>query len=275
MRPVVLFVGAAAIGLAGAVASMAMFPPRSTGSSITVPIDPPPAGKPDAEPDHSVQLPPSPTPEAGLTPIADSFEPLVPAGGAVTVCEGYPAVELVDNRLLNHIPYAETPQGELVAPPAGFGGGNCSQIDREMKPSLDRMIAAATKDDPAVGAGMKGISCFRSVARQKGLFCNPGKIATRGIAGQAKWVAPGGFSEHATGYAIDFGVKSMPQCDVSPCFANTRTGQWLARHARDYGFQLSFPNGNRQGVSFEPWHYRWVGSPRAKAVFARASRDFN
>ena len=38
-------------------------------------------------------------------------------------------------------------------------------------------------------------------------------------------------------------------------------------NARRYGFEQSFPYGNKQGVSFEPWHWRYVGSERAGEVF--------
>jgi zinc D-Ala-D-Ala carboxypeptidase len=33
---------------------------------------------------------------------------------------------------------------------------------------------------------------------------------------------------------------------------------------------LSFPKGNGQGVMYEPWHWRYEGSPAAKDVFQAA-----
>jgi LAS superfamily LD-carboxypeptidase LdcB len=53
-------------------------------------------------------------------------------------------------------------------------------------------------------------------------------------------------------------------------FESTSAYQWLARNAHNYGFELSFPQGNSQGVSFEPWHWRYVGSPRSSQIFAAA-----
>src|SRR3546814_21121513 len=84
-------------------------------------------------------------------------------------------------------------------------------------------------------------------------------------------VAPPGHSEHSTGYAIDFGTRPSPGCDdVEYCFDRPPLGQWLLEHATDYGFELSFPWKNIQGVTWEPWHWRWVGrsaiEPGARAA---------
>lgn len=191
-------------------------------------------------------------------------------GQSVEVCEGSPAVTLgADGRLLNHYPYADTPGSKLASVPAGFGSGNCQLVQSAMLPSLKAMIAAAKKDNPAVGNALMGVSCHRTVARQKGLFCRPDRIASRGIEGQAKWVAPPGYSEHSTGLAIDFGSKTEPQCHVSPCFKDTATGKWLKANAGRFGFEMSFPAGNAQGVSYEPWHFRYINGDSA-SVFAKA-----
>ena len=57
--------------------------------------------------------------------------------------------------------------------------------------------------------------------------------------------------------------------------------RWLAANAPRFGFEMSFPPGNKQNVKWEPWHWRWVGTSasvpgaaRARFVFARARRDF-
>jgi len=44
-------------------------------------------------------------------------------------------------------------------------------------------------------------------------------------------------------------------------------------NASRYGFELSFPRNNRQGVTCEPWHWRFVGSPRANEIF-NVARQF-
>ncbi len=265
MRLAYIFGGAVALGLVAAAGSMLLAPPRANTASVTMPISAP--GPASEGWDNATD------PQLAATPGATPLQPAA-SSGSVTVCPGHESIALADGRLLGHIPYPEANPADLVAPPPGFDGGNCQRVDREMKVALTSMIAAATKEEPQVGKMMMGISCFRSIERQRGLFCDAGKLATRGIAGQAKWVAPPGYSEHATGFTLDIGVRSRPECNVNPCFADTQTGKWLAVNARRFGFEMSFPKGNKQGVSYEAWHFRFVGSDRAKAVFARARKDF-
>ncbi len=62
-----------------------------------------------------------------------------------------------------------------------------------------------------------------------------------------------GFREHHTGRAIDLG---SPTCaHFSEAFGATREFDWLSQRAPQFGFTLSYPRGNPQGVVFEPWHW--------------------
>jgi D-alanyl-D-alanine carboxypeptidase len=84
----------------------------------------------------------------------------------------------------------------------------------------------------------------------------------------ARWVARPGFSEHHTGLALDIGDEEHPACDVELPFEETRAFKWLNENAGHLGFELSFPRGNSKGINYEPWHWRYAGSPEAKEVFA-------
>lgn len=185
---------------------------------------------------------------------------------------------MADGRMLGHLPYPEIARGELVSAPAGFGFGQPCLVQRDAAPDLARMLTAATLT-PGVGATLRGISCFRSIAHQRAVFCHNGRPGRCGDAAmRARSVGPPGYSEHATGYAIDFGIRPSKGCpDVDTCMATTAAGRWLIGHAADFGFELSFPMGNAQGVTWEPWHWRWVGAnvnvtgaARARLAFARA-----
>lgn len=68
-----------------------------------------------------------------------------------------------------------------------------------------------------------------------------------------------GHSQHQLGTAIDFG-------SIDDSFAGTKAGKWLARHAGEYGFSLSFPRGAEEvtGYRYEPWHYRYIGPAAAQ-----------
>ncbi len=72
--------------------------------------------------------------------------------------------------------------------------------------------------------------------------------------------APAGFSEHHTGYAIDIN-------STEDSFAHTKEFTWLQNNAPDFGFKMSFPPNNTQGINFEPWHWKFVNSENAKKIF--------
>lgn len=82
-----------------------------------------------------------------------------------------------------------------------------------------------------------------------------------------KWLAPPGFSEHQTGWVLDIGDFNDLEADDNPLFERTPAYRWLRENAARFGFELSFPPGNWQGVSFEPWHWRFVGTEAAKRAF--------
>lgn len=197
------------------------------------------------------------------------------------LCPGHEVYAAPDGRLFGHLPYAQAPEEELVLAPAGFAAGAACRIRREMLDDLKRLLAAAAASPEAAGQ-IRAISCFRPTAQQRRLFCGgigPGRQSTD-PAERARYVAPPGHSEHSTGFAIDFGVRPSPNCgDVNPCIAATSAGRWLIAHAADYGFEMSFPALTKQGVSWEPWHWRWVGTTAAGAgaartTFAQAQRRF-
>jgi len=44
----------------------------------------------------------------------------------------------------------------------------------------------------------------------------------------------------------------------------------LSANAARYSFELSFAKNNRQGVSYEPWHWRYVGDRDSLETFYKA-----
>ena len=85
-----------------------------------------------------------------------------------------------------------------------------------------------------------------------------------------------GHSEHQLGTAVDFGSPEMPALTgsttekLSPLFAQTNEGRWLAEHSFEYGFSLSSPPGAEAltGLTYEPWHYRYIGVDLASYLHA-------
>ena len=184
-----------------------------------------------------------------------------------------------DGRMFGHFPYVDVTAARLVLAPPGFAVGQPCRIQPDVAASLALLLAA--KAASGVPGTLHGVSCYRSIAHQQSVFCRRGKNC-HDAASRSRQVAPPGFSEHETGYAIDFAVRPAPRCpDTTDCIAATPSGQWLIANAPRFGFELSFPAGNAQGVTWEPWHWRWVGvtgdapgAPAARALFASARLRF-
>jgi LAS superfamily LD-carboxypeptidase LdcB len=135
-------------------------------------------------------------------------------------------------------------------------------LDKEAAEAFKRMKADAQTN----GIKIAPISGFRSIASQNKLFQR--QIQRQGSKeAAARLSAPPGYSEHHTGYAIDLGDGDRPNADLKFDFEQTEAYEWLTVRAQEYGFQLSFPRNNSQGVSFEPWHWRYLASSRAKQIF--------
>jgi D-alanyl-D-alanine carboxypeptidase len=140
------------------------------------------------------------------------------------------------------------------------------KLDSRLIPYYGAMKKAAAKD----GVTLWISSAYRSRTEQKALFekevrANRAKGLSSAAAEQAaqKTVARPGYSEHNTGLALDLnGVK--------PDFDKTAAYAWLQEHAAAYGFILRFPKGKEAitQVSFEPWHYRFVGPENAEKIKA-------
>jgi zinc D-Ala-D-Ala carboxypeptidase len=165
-----------------------------------------------------------------------------------------------------HLPYAENDLSRLVD--AGkFIRGTYERneaLDFEANEAFQSMTAAARAEN----VFLMPISGFRTIADQKVLYEK--QIARRGSEeAAAKWSAPPGYSEHHTGYAIDIGDMDS-DTDLKMTFQDTEVYRWLKVNARSFGFEESFSYNNQQGVSFEPWHWRYVNSARAGQIFSVA-----
>jgi LAS superfamily LD-carboxypeptidase LdcB len=166
---------------------------------------------------------------------------------------------------LGHFAYAEVATAELVAVGPYRQTTRIVQLRREAAEALRRMIATAAE----AGLDLVPISGFRSADYQATLFAK--SVQKRGSeAAAAVWVAPPGHSEHHTGLAVDLGEGPEPESDVEPSFGETASYRWLAENAARFGFEMSFPANNPQGVGCEPWHWRFVGNEEAERIFAVA-----
>jgi LAS superfamily LD-carboxypeptidase LdcB len=111
---------------------------------------------------------------------------------------------------------------------------------------LQQLLAAARD----AGYRLRIASAFRSYKEQARLF--------RTIKEKGRAARPG-HSEHQLGTTIDLRLPSTKAID------------WLADHAFEHGFALSYPPGHQRltGYRPEPWHVRYVGPELARELHER------
>ena len=146
-------------------------------------------------------------------------------------------------------------------------------FDKRAAADLEAMLA----DAEAAGCKLYLVSGYRSVERQTALFKRKtNSFMAEGFSREeaekqaAMWVARPGTSEHNTGLAADIVSADWysKHSDLTADFEDTPEFEWLYAHCADYGFILRYPRGkeNVTGVTYEPWHYRYVGKDAAKAI---------
>ena len=148
--------------------------------------------------------------------------------------------------------------------------GEYRQTGRKVQMHADAAAALRDllSDARAAGVGIIPISGFRTIAYQESLFRKA--VAKYGSEETAvRWVARPGHSEHHSGRAIDLGDEQDPASDVETAFEQTKAFHWLVENAAQFGFEMSFPRNITRGVNYEPWHWRFVGSPEARQIFSR------
>ncbi|MEG4166963.1 MULTISPECIES: M15 family metallopeptidase [unclassified Microcoleus] len=164
--------------------------------------------------------------------------------------------------LLGHLPYSEAPAKDLV----GVTPDGSVKLRTSAAAKYQEMANSAA----ASGIYFAPISGFRSLEDQQHVFFDVKAERRQNASKRAEVSAPPGYSEHHTGYAIDIGDGSAPEHNLSPSFENTQAFKWLEANAVAFSFEMSFPKNNRQGVSYEPWHWRFVGDKQSLETFYKA-----
>lgn len=155
------------------------------------------------------------------------------------------------------------------APDLAYLEGGSYQMQSEAAAAFDRMKNAAN----ATGLHLMACSTYRSVERQTELFnaeiqkwMGQGMDEAAAREQAATVVMVPGCSEHNTGLAVDVG--SITNQRVAEDFENEPEFAWLQEHAAEYGFILRYPADKVEvtGVTYEPWHYRYVGVENAQKI---------
>lgn len=164
--------------------------------------------------------------------------------------------------LLGHLPYSEAPKRELA--PITLNG---EILMRESAAEKFLEMQAAARAD---GIDLVPISGFRSIPDQEHVFFDVKAQRGQDTTTRSEVSAPPGYSEHHTGYAVDLGDGDRPDLNLQEDFETSQAFQWLKQNAGFYSFEISFPKGNFMNVSYEPWHWRFVGDRQSLETFYRA-----
>lgn len=138
---------------------------------------------------------------------------------------------------------------------------------------LEKMLHDAEQE----GCKLYLVSGYRSIGRQRALFqIKTESFVKQGLALEqaeqeaARWVARPGTSEHNLGLAADIVSADWytTHNDLTEDFEQTPAFAWLKANCAEYGFILRYPKDKEAvtGVSYEPWHYRYVGQEAAKQI---------
>lgn len=144
-------------------------------------------------------------------------------------------------------------------------------FDARAAGALQDMLNAARAD----GMSLYITSAWRSRATQEELYENrvwrfmlEGYNREQAEELGATVVLPPGTSEHELGLSVDFVTGSYTELD--PGFSAQPEYAWLFSHCAEYGFIPRYPGYKSEitGVTWEPWHYRYVGVEVAEYIMA-------
>jgi zinc D-Ala-D-Ala carboxypeptidase len=200
----------------------------------------------------------SPKPGSATSPVVAAQASSVPGSAAGSTSPS----PTVSPALLGHLPYAEAPKEELT-PITPDGGILMRKVAAEKFLEMQNAARAA-------GVELVPISGFRSMEDQSHVFFDVKAERGQTPATRAEVSAPPGYSEHHTGYAVDLGDGARPDLNLQTEFDASGAYEWLKTNAVSYNFELSFPKDNPQHVSYEPWHWRFVGDRQSLETFYRA-----
>jgi D-alanyl-D-alanine carboxypeptidase len=228
---------------------------RSAGGG-TVDPPPPPSGSPVVTPT------PTPTPTPSPAPSRVPHPPTCFYGDLPTERDAYAdwAITLLDT--IYRLPSTYQPSDLVDSVRAGLNGGYL--VRALVLEDLAAMAAAAR----AAGAPFEVVSAFRSFATQQATFSRWVRVG--GYDEALRTSARAGHSEHQLGTSIDVSTPGGPRPWEYRDWATTTAGAWMAEHAWEFGFVMSYPRDSfaRTCYDYEPWHYRYIGRELAAAIRA-------
>ncbi len=171
--------------------------------------------------------------------------------------------ETIKNKsLLGHLPYPEASIDDLIRFSPGI------YVHKDIYENFKEMQFLAAQR----GISLQLLSGYRSIDLQRDIFYENKSLINQTAIERSRDSAPPGYSEHSTGYAIDVGDGNYPNTHFEVEFEKTPAFKFMKRYASKYHFVLSFPPNNKQGVNYEPWHWRFEGTVDALRKFEPANK---
>ena len=141
------------------------------------------------------------------------------------------------------------------------------QISKRIANDLKALFNEAKRTN---GYSLYCTSGYRSVDRQRRILNQEVRVLTnRGVKNPLnvarRTINLPQQSEHHTGLAVD--IVSTNALTLR-AFKVSKEAVWLAKNAPNYGFILRYPANKESitGISFEQWHFRYVGKEFAKLL---------
>ena len=141
---------------------------------------------------------------------------------------------------------------------------NGEQVDSRIYPSLQNMF----DDARAEGLGLFVREGYRTREEQQGIMNSrikqyqaQGYSYSKAVKLAKQYVAVPGTSEHELGICVDINATGDSSSDA--------VYAWLDKNAYKYGFIKRYPQNKSTitGISYEPWHYRYVGKIAASEMY--------
>jgi D-alanyl-D-alanine carboxypeptidase len=150
---------------------------------------------------------------------------------------------------------------DLMPLPNGLSVPSGLLMRREAATAFERMAAAARAD----GVTLVAVSTYRSFAQQALVYQDEVQIFGKTQADRES--ALPGRSEHQLGTTADVSVPGLGYA-LDDSLGQRPEGRWLAAHAVEFGFVISYPAGKEAitGYRYEPWHVRYVGTAAARLI---------
>ncbi len=148
-----------------------------------------------------------------------------------------------------------------IVPISNYYSYDNNSITEEVYNAYKEMWYAAKEE----GLTLIVTSSYRDYKTQEALW--NGYADSKGEKWADSVSARAGFSEHQTGLTLDIVTYNTVMND----FENTDEFKWLQKNAYKYGFILRYPKDKEDitGYDYESWHYRYVGTDVAKAIYEK------